>query len=71
VVAELPVSASFTLTDKILARGATPSNGTPRACRSLAAMMAATAVPWPTQSWKPVLVGLGLAASTLPANWGL
>ena len=45
--AEVPDSWLFTLIDKILASGATPSNGLPSACMSLAAMMPATPVPWP------------------------
>ncbi len=52
----LPVSSAFTLTERIRAAGATPSNGMPWAWRSLAAMIAATAVPCPTQSASPVLV---------------
>jgi hypothetical protein len=51
-----PWSMLFTLTEKMLAPGATPANGRPSACLSLAAMMAATSVPWPTQSCAPVPV---------------
>ena len=42
---ELPVSWAFTLTERILASGATPAKGKPFASRSLAAMMPATIVP--------------------------
>jgi hypothetical protein len=41
----LPVSPFCTLIERIFAPGATPSNGTPALCMSLAAMMAAIAVP--------------------------
>src|SRR6202034_1426045 len=59
-----------TLTERIFASGATPSNGLPCAC-TLAAMMPAIAVPWPSpeQSWNPVPVRS--MAVTLPASCGL
>ena len=64
-----PVSWLFTFTDMIDAPGATPSNGMPLAWMSRAAMMAATAVPWPTQSCGPVPVRS--IAVTLPASCGM
>src|SRR5580700_1701244 len=63
---ELPVSWLFTLTERILASGATPTNGKPFASRSLAAMMPDISVPWPTQSPKPVPVTS--TALTRPAS---
>jgi hypothetical protein len=48
-----PFSDACTLTDRMRASGATPVNGTPWVRRSLAAMMPATEVPCPTQSWLP------------------
>ena len=59
-----------TLTERIFASGATPSNGLPCTC-TLAAMMPAIAVPWPSpeQSWNPVPVRS--MAVTLPASCGL
>src|ERR1700683_5268067 len=71
-VAELLVCWAWvnTLTERIFASGATPSNGLPCACKP-AAMMPAIAVPWPSpeQSWNPVLVRS--MAFTLPASCGL
>ena len=69
-VAEVPLSMLFTLTDRIVAAGATPSNGTPCACRSLAAMMRRDlgAVTHDSPG-KPVPVRS--MAVTWPASWGL